>query len=134
MFLFEQISYRRPARQQSPYVLKRARYFWSRLFGTRLQKSNSLHFVIMNGQRFKRLIVDDSALACGIERNLEYFRASGYFPPLVMRYEREIWVEFINGTQIQTVDEPVVKKIADFYATIYTQRSRQMDTAASPFL
>jgi hypothetical protein len=134
MAIFELISYRRPARQQSPYVLKRVRYLWSRLFGTRLQKSNNLHFVTINGQRFKRLIVGDSALACGIERNLESFRASGYFPPVVIRFECEIWVEFIHGTQIQTVDEPVVKKIADFYATVYAQRSRQVDTAASPFV
>jgi hypothetical protein len=134
MSIFKLIPYQRPARQQSPYLLKRARYLLSRLFGTRLLNSKSLYFVTMNGQRFKRLILHDSALACEIERNLDCFRVSGYFPPLVTRYEREVWVEFIDGTVIRTVDESIARKVADFYAAVYARRSRQVDTLTSPFL
>jgi hypothetical protein len=106
----------------------------SRLFGTRLQRSKNLYFVTLNGQRFKRLILRDSYLADEIEQNLERFGASEHFPRLVIRYEHEIWVEFIDGTGIKTVDEHVVKKMADFYAAVYARRPRYMDTVESPFL
>lgn len=128
------MSYKRPAHQKSHYSLKkRARYILSRLFGTRLLKSQSLYFVTMNGWRFKRLILRDSYLASQIERNLECFGASQHFPLLVTRFENEIWVEFIDGIPIQQVDEGVVEKIADLYATVYTGRSRPVDAAESPF-
>ena len=128
------MSYQRPAHQRAHYSLKkRLRYLLSRLFGTRLLKSQSLYFVTLNGWRFKRLILRDSYLAAQIERNLECFSASQHFPPLVTRYENEIWVEFVEGTPIQEVDEGVVEKIAEFYATVYTGRSRCVDVAGSPF-
>ena len=52
----------------------------------------------VNGHRFKRLILCDSYLAHEIERYLEIFIESGYFPLLVARYEREIWLEYVEGT------------------------------------
>lgn len=127
------MSYRRPARQELPYPLRQVRYLLSRLFGTRLQKAKSLHFVTMNGQRFKRLVLCDSFLASEIERNLECFAESPHFPRLVTRYEREIWVEFVDGPRITSPDEKLAEQLADFYAAIYKRRPIQVDTVASPF-
>jgi len=128
------MSYRRLAWQSSPYLLKRVRYFMSHLLGTRLQRSHKLYFVTLNGQRFKRLILSDSSLASGIENNLESFGPTAPFPPLVACYEREIWLEFIDGSPIQTADEQLVRKVADFYATVYARRPHQLDIGESPFL
>lgn len=128
------MSYRHRARQCSPYLFKRVRYRMSRLFGTRLQRSHTLSFVTINGHRFKRLILPDSYHASKIEQNLESFAQSAFFPPFVARYEHEIWVEFIDGSRIQTVDERVVRKVADFYASIYARRSWQVDIDDCPFL
>ena len=108
-----------PTRQSSPFFWKRAKYFLSRLIGTRLQKDKNIHFVTVNGQRYKRLILCDSYLASEIEQSLDCFASSGFFPPLLTRYEREIWLEFIEGQSIRSVNEPLVLQIADFYATIY---------------
>ena len=119
--------------QRSPFLLKRVRYFLSRLFGIRLQKAKSLHFVTINGRCFKRLILCDSYLASTIERNLEYFKGSEHFPALATCYEREIWVDFIDGLPLKVVDEEVVKKMADFYATVYARQSRCVDAAESLF-
>jgi len=67
--------------------------------------AEDLRFVTINGHRFKRLILHDSYLAAGIERNLEAFGESAYFPRLVARHENEIWVEFVEGEPLRTADD-----------------------------
>lgn len=119
--------------QSSPFFLKRVKYFLSRLLGTRLQKAKGIHFVTANGHRFKRLILCDSFLATEIEEHLEAFRESEYFPPLVARYEHEIWLEYVEGLPIRSVDEGFVLKIAEFYATVHGKAPMLLDTAQSPF-
>ncbi len=127
------MSFKRSTRQSSPFFLKRIGYFLSRLFGTRLQKDKSIHFVTMNGKRFKRLILCDSYLASEIEQHLNRFADSGYFPHLVTRYEREIWVEYVEGDPIQSVDEEFILKIAEFYTTVYRANSELLDVTQSEF-
>ena len=107
--------------QKSPFLLKRVRYFLSRLFGIRLQKAKSLHFVTVNGQQFKRLILCDVSLASEIEQNLNRFRNTGQFPQPVIRYERELWVDYVTGHPIRNIDEGVVEKMADFYSRLYSE-------------
>ncbi len=123
----------RSIRQVSPFWGKRVKYFLSRLFGTRLQKAKSLHYVTINGHRFKRLILCDSFLATEIEQSLEGFRESGYFPPLVGRYEHEIWLEYVEGVPVQSVNEDFVLKVAEFYATMYGANPTLVNTKQSPF-
>lgn len=125
------MNFNRSIRQSSPFFLKRIKYFLSRLFGTRLQKAKGIHFVTVNGCRFKRLILCDSYLACEIERYLENFTQSGFFPHVVARYEHEIWLEYVEGVSIRSVDEQLVLKIAEFYATVYEKNSVLMDTKKS---
>jgi len=124
---------KRSTQQSSPFFLKRVKYFLSRLFGTRLQKAKSIHFVTVYGHRFKRLLLCDSYLASEIERYLENFSQSGYFPPVVARYEHELWLEFVEGKSIPSVDEQFVIKIAEFYATVFGINSALVDTKKSKF-
>ena len=123
----------RSIRQSSPFFLKRIKYFLSRLFGTRLQKAKGVHFVTVNGHRFKRLVLCDSFLATEIEQYLEGFRESGYFPPLVARYEHEIWLEYVEGIPVRSVNEDLVLKIAEFYATVHGRNPILLNTMQSPF-
>lgn len=127
------MSFQLRVKQRSPFLLKRARYFLSRLFGVRLQKAKSLHFVTINGQQFKRLVFCDSYLAFEIERNLECFRGGGIFPNIVIRYEREIWVEFVPGQLIREIDEPLVEKMAIFYSRLYSEAPRLVETNKTIF-
>jgi len=120
-------------RQSSPFFLKRVKYFLSRLFGTRLQKAKSIHFVTVNGHRFKRLILCDSFLASEIEQHLGSFLESGYFPPIVVRYEHEIWLEYVEGVPIRSVNEDLVLKIAEFYATVYGKTPILLNAKQSAF-
>ncbi len=119
--------------QQIAYWLSRMLTRFPTLRGLHLRKAKSLHFVTINGQRFKRLQFADSAIARDIERNLEAFRADNIFPRLVTRYEHEIWVDFIDGEQPRQMTEQVVRRVAEFYATIYTKRPTLTDTTKTAF-
>lgn len=112
---------------------RRARYLWSRLFGTRLQKSQRIYFVRFGEHRLKRVILRDSHLSAEIERSHAAFGESDRFPPLVARYENELWVEFLEGEPIRRVDDTVAAAMADFYAEVYGRRPREEKPTESPF-
>lgn len=114
--------------------MRRLRYLVSRLPGNRLQNSQSTSFPRLNGRRFKRLILRDTALAAELEHNLEAFHGSPHFPPLVIRYEREVWLDYVAGGPIVRLDPPVVEKIADFYAAAYSHSPRTVDIGDTPFV
>lgn len=127
-------AYQTGARQTAGNSIKRrARYLWSRLFGTRLQKSQRIYFVTFDGQRFKRVILRDSWLAAEIERCHRTFGESDRFPELVARYENELWVEFLEGDPIADVDRAVAEGMADFYAEVHARRPREVKSGESPF-
>lgn len=119
--------------QQIVYWLSRMLTRFLNLRGLRLRKAKSLHFVTINGQRFKRLQLADSAIARDIERNLEVFQADDIFPRLATRYEHEIWVDFIEGERPRQVTEQVVRQVAAFYTTIYTKHPTLTDTTQTAF-
>jgi hypothetical protein len=96
------------------------RYWLSRLSGLRLQKSQRVYFVDLNGHRYKRIVLRDSQLARSIENSLERFGPTDRFPRLVTSYEHELWVEFVEGEPIRKVEEGVVRAIAGFYADVYS--------------
>lgn len=80
-------------------------------------------------RRFKRVIFGDSWMASEVERNLERFADVALFPPLLARYEREIWVDFVPGTRPNPDDPGVVELVANFFATLYRRDSRCLPLA-----
>jgi hypothetical protein len=128
------MSYRRRPKQEHPYSpIKRLRYFLSRAGGTRLQKSQNLRFVTFNGQRFKRLILRDSFLAAEIERNLLRFGPSRRIPPFVIRYEHEIWVEYVDGARLTQPDAAAATDLAAFYAEVNARLARRLPLEETRF-
>ncbi len=119
--------------QQIVYWLSRMLMRFPTLCGLCLRKAKSLHFVTINGQRFKRLQFADSAIARDIERNLEVFQADDLFPRLATCYEHEIWVDFIEGERPRQATEQVVRQVAAFYTTIYTKHPTLTDTTQTAF-
>lgn len=114
--------------------MRRLRYLVSRLPGNRLQNSQRTSFPTLNGRRFKRVILRDTALAAELEHNLEAFHASPHFPPLAIRYEHELWLDYVEGGPIVRLDPPTVEKIADFYAATYSHSPRAVDIGDTPFV
>ena len=108
-------------------LARRLRYLCSRAVGNRLQNSQRTLFTTRNGKRFKRLILRDTALAAEFEQNLEAFKGSPHFPAVAIRYEHELWLEYVEGSPITTVDAALVEKIADFYAATYRHAARAVN-------
>ncbi len=104
-----------------------------RLFGTYLQKSQDLRFVTINGHRFKRLILRDSYMAEKIEANLGKFGPSDFFPPLVTRFENEVWVEYVDGIRIDAIDDARIRQFAAFYRSVYARRPQRIDLEQTIF-
>ncbi len=128
------MSYRRRPRQESgTRLIRRVRFALSRWLPSALQKSQHLYFVTMNGHRLKRVVQSDSYLAAEIEKSLREFGETRCLPPLVIRYEREVWVEFVAGAPIQRVDDAVIARFAAFFAEIHGRRPREVVTDGAPF-
>lgn len=114
-------------------VLRRIRYWASRLAGARLQKSQKMYFVTINGQRFKRMLQPDAYTAARIEEALTRFGASDRIPGLAVVYEREVWVDFIDGERPGRVDETLVLGIADFFAILNAKDPRLVPATETRF-
>lgn len=121
---------RGPTLRPSPYPLGRrlVRGFW-RLAGTRPQKSSRARFVSLGERRIKRIVFGDSWMASKVERNLESFADVALFPPLIARYENEIWVDYVQGARPAGDDAGFVELLADFFATLYRRAPRRMRLA-----
>ncbi len=115
-------------------LVRRLRYLCSRAVGNRLQNSQQTLFTTRNGKRFKRLILRDTALAAECERNLESFKGSPHFPSVAIRYEHELWLEYVEGSPLTHVDTVIVEKMADFYAATYRHRARAVNLAETAVL
>lgn len=119
-------------RQYSTIPLHRRVLQWpSRLFGAKTRKSQKVYVVHAGGHRYKRIVLRDSYLAARIERNLERFGPSNRVPGLVMRYENELWVDFIDGLQLVSADAAVVRELAALYGEIYARAPRRVAIAGT---
>jgi hypothetical protein len=125
--------HRRRRQRAGTALYRRLRYWLSRLSGARLQKSQRVYVVEMGGRRFKRLVLRDSWLARRIEETLESFGPSERVPALVMRYEHELWVEFIEGTPVARADEAFVRELAGLYAHLWARAPRRVPLAETPW-
>lgn len=109
----------------SPYPLGRrlVRSFW-RLLGSRPQKSSRARFATIGGGRFKRVSFGDSWIASKVEHSLQSFADVALFPPLIARYEAEIWVDYVEGRRPRGDDPRFVELLAEFFATLYRRAPR----------
>jgi hypothetical protein len=129
------MSFRRPFRQSRlTSIGRRLRYLGSRLSGGRLQKSQTVAVLEINGQRYKRIVLRDSHLAHAIEHALEAFGPSPHLPGFVIRYEHEVWVEFVDGDVPKAAGGAFVHDLALFYAHIYSRAARQIPAQDSVWL
>ena len=121
-------------RQRSAHSwIRRLRYWTSRIHGARLQKSQRVYFVTIEGRCFKRLIEPDSYTAACIAGNLTRFGETDRLPGLVTEYEREVWVDFLPGHALGRIDEKLARQVADFFAVLYAREARLLPSVATPF-
>jgi hypothetical protein len=102
---------------------------WRGFRGGGLQKSQRLYFVTLNGQRYKRVVFQDSATAAAIEDRLERLGFAAAFPRVVTRYENELWLEFIKGRPATAGSPELAEALAGFYGFLYRHAPRQQPLA-----
>ena len=68
-----------------------------RLFFGVFSKRQSVHFVRVNGTRYKRVVFGDSHEAALVERALDAAAPLNAFPPLIHRHENELLLGFVEG-------------------------------------
>lgn len=115
-------------------VVRRFRFFLSGLLWPRLHNTKKVSFVTINGHRYKRLIFSDSTLARDVEQTIRRFGPTDQFPSVVARYERELWMDYIEGPRVRAPDEVTVAKLAAFYSSVYARAPRCERLSGTPFL
>ena len=113
---------------------RRLRYFISRIIGRGLQKSQTVYRVNIGGAQFKRIVLRDSFLAASIEQAFIAFGDSKVLPGFVIRYENEIWVDYITGHIPTAADEVTADRLAGFYGAIYSRNPRLVDLTDTHWL
>lgn len=115
--------------QTNAHSLPRRLYFWwlQRWHGV-FAKRQSVHFLTINGQRFKRVVFGDSAQAADVQQALDAFADTHRFPPLVHRHENELLLAFVEGRPFDPQDSGDRARLARFLAALWqrdaVERSR----------
>jgi hypothetical protein len=114
--------------QTNAHSLPRRLYFalLRRLFAV-FSKRQSVHFVRINGQRYKRVVFGDSLEAVTIERELTGVYGLHRFPALIHRHENELLVGYINGRRFDPAKSEDRAGLAAFYGELYRQGAECCD-------
>lgn len=102
------------------------------LFGGVFGKTQKAYFVTLNGRRYKRLILGDAWQAARIERELDSFEPGQCFPPLVLRHENELLLDYVEGRPFNASDPSDRERLARFYAALYRRDPRRVAAQGLP--
>jgi len=83
-------------------------------------KRQSVHFVSINGRRYKRVVLGDSLEAEKIEAALESAPESAGFPDLIQRHENELLLTFVDGRRFDPASPEDRLNLARFLGVLYS--------------
>jgi hypothetical protein len=107
---------------------QRLRRMLNALITKRPDTRNGVFLVNIKGNQFKRVVMRDSYMSSQIASNLAAFRSSSIFPELVLAYENEIWLDYLEGKLVGVLDQDVIEKVAFFYSVLYNQEPVKVAT------
>jgi hypothetical protein len=121
---------------------QRALHAWPRRLQTWLfnhfsnyaPRSQRVYVAQIHGRRFKRVVLPDSYQAERAAANLSAFAADRIYPQLIFVKERELWVEYLEGRAIDSVDAQLVTRVAGLLACLNRRAPRRVPTPETPFL
>lgn len=122
--------------ERSLYTLtRRAGVLLRRHVLNRFVREKNVRLITMNGRRFKRVTLPDSAVAARVARNFEPFRHLGIFPRIIAVDDRELLVEFVEGRSLPNAppDASLIDAFVDFFTTLYGVGRRKVDLVESGF-
>jgi len=111
--------------QKNAHSLPRRVYFAGlrRVAGV-FTKRQSVHFVTINGKRYKRVTMGDSYEAALIEQAMQRAPANARFPGLIQRHENELLLGFVEGRPFDPSDPGDREALAGFFGALYAAESR----------
>ena len=111
--------------QRNAHSISRRLYFAgvSRVSGV-FSKRQSVHFVTINGKRYKRVTLGDSFEALQVEEALRLAPADAWFPTLIQRHENELLLDFVEGRPFEPANRGDRETLARFFGALYNAESR----------
>ena len=104
---------------------------WRRL-GNRLKsnvgiipKNMTSSFVFIGDQQYKRLKFKDTYTSENANRILEKLHKHRFFPKVLIQHENELWLEYIEGVLLSTVNDAICEELADLYYTLHVTSPKQ---------
>jgi hypothetical protein len=113
-------SYRK--RRLEPWV-QRLRRIERSLRGGHVKRQR-VYRVTVAGRDLKQIVFVDAAQAERTAALLESLADTGLLPRRIARYANELWVEFIDGAELDP-DAPAPAELGALFATLYAAGSRQ---------
>jgi hypothetical protein len=90
--------------------------------------------VEIEGRPLKRVIFPDAHQASQVAARLRAFGASALYPELLLEREREVWVEYIEGEPLRSLDDASVAALAHWLARLNKHSPRRVPLADTHWL
>jgi len=113
---------------------RRLQTWWFNRFSNYAPRTQRVYRVTLNGRHYKRVVLPDSYQAQRVAASLAEFAADRIYPRVIFARERELWVEYVEGRAIRSVDVHLVGQMARLLARINQRKARRVPTAETPFL
>jgi hypothetical protein len=82
-------------------------------------KKQTVHLVEVGELRAKRVAFAHASQAALVEDALDALRDTGVAPQPIARYANELWVEFVEGTPLDSSARPPVQQLARVFQDLY---------------
>jgi len=117
----------RARKQKAAYSLSKRIFSYFRSSTGVLLKRMDVSFVSLGKKQYKRITCIDNYTPIHMQDLLAQVARSRYFPKTLIRYENEIWVEFVAGDIVKKIDAPFIQQITAFYSYLYQRASKSKD-------
>lgn len=90
-----------------------------------IPKNMTSSFVFIGDQQYKRLKFKDTYTSENTNRILEKLHKHRFFPKVLIQHENELWLEYIEGVLLSTVNDAICEELADLYYTLHVTSPKQ---------
>lgn len=98
---------------------QRLRRRWRAWRGARMVKTHLVHFVDVDGVRFKRVRFAEVGTAQAVAQVLAQLAETSLAPALSRQQDSEVWVDFVPGRAPKAADIEDQARLVDFFASLY---------------
>jgi hypothetical protein len=89
-------------------------------------KRQRVYRITLAGRDLKQIVFSDAFLAERSAAHLDALADTGLLPRKVARYANELWVEFIEGAELEPSAPPPERELAELFAALYMRAPRPL--------